>query len=103
MESALETSLLDILEEKNILTFTSISAELGVHVNQGKVYLELLKTKTKAKRIYYVSGMKDDVFKVQLVHENDIEGGRCDRLITLHGSKWDRSPPVFVFSGPGLD
>ena len=36
MNSSDETSLLDILEEKNILTFREIASELGVNVNLAK-------------------------------------------------------------------
>ena len=36
----IETTLFDLLQDKNILTFGSVSAELGVHVNLAKNYLE---------------------------------------------------------------
>ena len=52
----------DILYERGILTFGALSAELGIPVNQAKIYLERLKRKTTATPLYYVTGKDATLF-----------------------------------------
>merc|ERR1712130_214895 len=79
MNSSDETSLLDILEEKNILTFREIVSELGVNVNLAKEYLDQLTTKSaSAKQIFYLSGLQDKVFSGRLVWQQNLQAAKSE-------------------------
>ena len=74
MNTEIETNLTDLLQEKNFLTFGAVSAELGIHVNLAKNYLEELQSKVEGKVFYYLTGLKDNICIIKIVPADKLKG-----------------------------